>query len=98
MFRVPKKYLTSSTGLDISGVNLICKWDTFWDTLFTSLERRIDDYAKDGGPGEISVLCSFYHGTLRTSIKTNANKFAISSHTALKLSKQALESYLKIKC
>ena len=29
---------------------------------------------------------------------TNVNKFTISSHTALKLGKQVLESYLKISC
>ena len=26
----------------------------------------IDDYAKDGGPGEIHLLCRFYHESLRT--------------------------------
>ena len=58
----------------------------------------IDDYAKNGGLGEVWILCSFYHELLRTWIKTNVNKFAISSHTALKLGKQALKSYLKITC
>ena len=38
-----------------------------------------DDYAKDGGPGEVWLLCSFYREPLRTWIKTNVNKFAISS-------------------
>ena len=57
-----------------------------------------DLYAKDGGLGEVWILCNFYHEPLRTWIKTNANKFAISSHTALKLGNQALKSYLKITC
>ena len=41
---------------------------------------------------------SFYHEPLRTWIKTNVNKFAISSQTALNLGKQALKRYLKITC
>ena len=57
-----------------------------------------DDYAKDGGLREVWILCSLYHEPLRTWIKTNINKFAISSHTAMKLGKQALNSYLKIIC
>ena len=28
----------------------------------------IDDYAKDGGPGEVWLLCSFYHDPLRSLI------------------------------
>ena len=59
---------------------------------------QIDNYAKDGGLGEVWILCSFYHESLRTWIKPNVNKFAISSHTALKFGKQALKSYLKITC
>ena len=31
---------------------------------------KIDDYAKDRGPEEVSLLCSFYHESLRTWIKT----------------------------
>ena len=27
---------------------------------------RIDDYIKDGGPGEVRRLCSFYHEPFRT--------------------------------
>ena len=30
--------------------------------------REIDDYAKDGGPGVIRLLCSFYHEPLRSLI------------------------------
>ena len=56
------------------------------------------DYAKDDGPGEGWILCSFYHEPLCTWIKTNLYKFAISSLTAFKLAKQALKSYLKITC
>ena len=58
----------------------------------------IDDYAKDGGPGEVLLLCSFYHGPLRTCIKTIVNKFAISNHTALILGMHAVRSYLKLIC
>ena len=38
----------------------------------------MDDYAKDGGSGEVWLLCSFYHEPLAlgTWIKTNVNKFA----------------------
>ena len=39
---------------------------------------------------------SFYHESLRTWIKTIANKFAISNHTALKLDAHALRSDLKL--
>ena len=58
----------------------------------------IDDYAKDGGPGEVRLLCSFCHEPLRIWIKTNVNKFAISSHTVLKLDVQALRNYLNLIC
>ena len=58
----------------------------------------IDDYAKDGGPDEVRRLCGFYREPLRTWIKTNGYKSAISNHTALKLDKQAPKSYLKITC
>ena len=56
----------------------------------------IDDYAKDGVPREVWHLCSFYRQPLRTWIETNVDKFAISSHTAFKLDKQALRSYLNM--
>ena len=39
----------------------------------------IDDHAKDGGLGEVWILRSFCHEPLHTWIKTNLNKFAISS-------------------
>ena len=58
----------------------------------------IDDYAKDGGPGEVPLLCSFYHEPLRTWIETNVNKFAISNHTALKIDLYTLRSYLRLIC
>ena len=58
----------------------------------------IGDYAKDGGLGEVWLLCSFYHEPLRTWIKTIVNKFAISNHTALILDVHALRSYLKLIC
>ena len=48
--------------------------------------------------GWSELLCSFYHESLRTWIKTNAYKFAIWSHMAFKLDKQALRSYLKLTC
>ena len=57
-----------------------------------------DNYAKDGGPGEVWLLCSFYHDPLSNWIKANVNKFAISNHTSLKLGIQALRSYLKLIC
>ena len=68
--------------------------------IFRRLNRScpIDDDAKDGGPGEVWISCSFYHEPLRTWIKTNVNKFAIWSRTAFKLDKQALRSYLKLTC
>ena len=58
----------------------------------------IDDYAKDGGPGEVWILCSCYHESLRTWIKTIVNKFATSIHMALILRVPALRSYLKLIC
>ena len=38
---------------------------------------------------------SFYHECLRTEIKTNADKFAISSHAVLKLAILVLKSYFQ---
>ena len=61
-------------------------------------EIWIEGYAKDGGPGKVWFLCSFYHESLRTWIKTIVNKFAISNHTALILRVHALRSYLKLIC
>ena len=58
----------------------------------------IDNYTKDGGPGEVRLLCSFYHESLRTWIKIIVNKFAISNHTALIFGVHALRSYLKLNC
>ena len=58
----------------------------------------IDDYAKDGVPEEVSLLCSFDYESLRTWIKTIVNKFANSNHTALILGVHALRSYLKLTC
>ena len=43
-------------------------------------------------------MCSFYHESLRTWIKTIINKFAISNHMALILRVDALRSYLKLIC
>ena len=60
--------------------------------------KSIDDYAKDGGPGEVWLLCSFSHEPLRSWIKTNVNTFTNSSHTALILGTQSLRSYLKLTC
>ena len=62
------------------------------------LDTAIDDYVKDSGPGEVRLLCSFYHEPLRTWIETNVNTFAISNHTALKLDIQALRRYLSLIC
>ena len=45
----------------------------------------IDNYAKDGGQGDVWHLCSLYHEPLRTWIKIDINKFPISTHMALKL-------------
>ena len=47
---------------------------------------------------EARLLCSFNHEPLRTSVKIDVNKFATSAHMALKLRRQALESYFKITC
>ena len=44
------------------------------------------------------LLCSFYHESLRTWIKTIVNKFAISNYTALILGVHALRSYLNPVC
>ena len=49
-------------------------------------------------PEEASLLCSFYHESLRTWIKTIVNKFATSSHTALISGMHAFRSFLKLIC
>ena len=58
----------------------------------------IHDYAKDGGSGEVWLFCSINHEPLHTRIKTNVSKFAISSHTVLKLRIQNLGSYIRLTC
>ena len=79
--------------------NLYLQWIATdrW-AILRSLTTNLDNYAKDGGPGKFWLLCSFYHEPLRSWIKTNVNKFATSSHTALKLGTQSLRSYLKVTC
>ena len=62
------------------------------------LPNLIDDYAKNSGPGDVSLLCSFYHESLRTWIKTIVNKLGVSNHTALILGVHTLKSYLKLIC
>ena len=44
----------------------------------------IDDYAKDGGPGEVWLLCSFAINLCALNWN-KVSKFAISNQTALKL-------------
>ena len=67
--------------------------DSYTVVSFTVHVVLMDDYVKDGGLGRSGSstmsLCA---------LKTNVNKFAISSHTALKLRKQTLKSNLKITC
>ena len=58
----------------------------------------IEDYAKDSGPGEVRLSCSFYHQPLCTWIETNVNKFATSNQTALKTDLHTLRSYLRLIC
>ena len=41
-------------------------------------------------------MCSFYHESLRTWIKTIIDKFAISDHTVSILGVHAIRSYLKL--
>ena len=69
-----------------------CNFPPFsFETEFNTVhftDYTVDDYAKDGGPGEVQLLCSLYHEPLR-------NKFAISSLTAFKLGKYAL---IKVTC
>ena len=43
-------------------------------------------------------MCSFYHESLHTWIKSFVNKFTIFNHTALILDVRALRSYLKLIC
>ena len=66
--------------------------------MFKFYLSEIDDYAIDGGPGEVWLLCRFYHGPLRTWIEANVNKFAISNHATLKLNVEALRSYSSLIC
>ena len=50
----------------------------------------MDNYFKDGGPEVIWLLCSFYHEPLRTLIKIDVNKFAISAHMGLELGRKTI--------
>ena len=63
-----------------------------------TITQKTDDYAKDGGPGEVGLLCSFYNESLRTWIKTIVNTFVISNHMALILGMHAHRGYLKLIC
>ena len=47
---------------------------------------------------KVRHLCSFYHESLRTWIKTIVNKFIILNHTALILGVYAFGGYLKLIC
>ena len=38
---------------------------------------RIDDFAKDGEPGALMLLCTFYHDSLPTQIIINVSDFAM---------------------
>ena len=44
----------------------------------------------------MSLLCSFYHESLRTWTKIIVNKFAISNHAVLITGVHELRSYLKL--
>ena len=44
----------------------------------------IDYYSKNSGPGEVRLLCRFYHEPLGTLIVRNVNNLAILGHIALK--------------
>ena len=70
------------------------------NVLNTGLEgtrlQIIDDYAKNRGPGEVGLLCSFYHESLRTWIKTIVNKFSIANQTAFIFGLCTLRRYLKL--
>ena len=68
------------------------------ETFHFGTKQTIDDYAKDGWPREVQLICSFYHESLCTWIKTIVNKFAISQHLTLILGVHALKSYLKLLC
>ena len=48
--------------------------------------------------GRSDFYAVFSTSLIRTWIKTNVNKFAISSHTALTLGVHAFRSYLKLIC
>ena len=50
------------------------------------------------GTFESAFYVVFYHESLRTWIKTTANKFAVSDHTALISGLHAVRSYLKLIC
>ena len=85
---------------------VFCHWDILdcrcplsWCS-FSSMRssHTVDDYAKNGEPGEVWLVCSFYHESLPTWIKTIVNKFATSNHTAFILGVHALRSYLKLSC
>ena len=67
-----------------------------FDLGHSSLVVPTDDYAKNGGPEQVWLLCSFYHESLRTWIKTIVDKLAISNHRAFILAVRALRSYLKV--
>ena len=32
-----------------------------WEDLCCEISLPVEDYAKDGGSGEVGLLCSFYH-------------------------------------
>ena len=56
----------------------------------------LDGYAKDGGPGEVYLHVVFTMSLCVLELKYNDNKFAIWSHTALKLRIQPMKRYLKL--
>ena len=58
--------------------------------------ETIDDYAKDGGPREVWLSCSFYQDPLRVSATKNVNSFIIWNCTSLKSITETYESNLKV--
>ena len=64
--------------------------------IFTNMSWAIDDYAEDGGQGEVSTFVIFHHEPFRNRIKRNPNKFPGRNHTALKIDIEGLRTSSKL--
>ena len=46
---------------------------------FVNVVNPVDNYAKDGGPGDVWLLCSFYHNPKPIALKSQETSITLLS-------------------